>query len=414
MTLIPLFTDSLTLMKPRPVRPSTPRGLASLAACLLALPAWAQAPVVEFDSGSTGALGDVVITNDTTIILPADGVLHYRSFRVTNEVVVGFVKNANNTPVYLLSQGDISIHGRIYVSGGGSAGVLGPGLGGPGGFDGGRRGVGTLPPGDGQGPGGGRAGSEAGSNQPDSAGPGVFLQPWGNGTTNAGAVYGNAALIPLIGGSGGGGTPSYGGGGGGGAILLASSTKITIGAGGNNLIDATGGEWGTGGAYQGGSGGAIKLVAPQITGTMRLFVHCRNGTASPGRIRLDAVDFSGASFSSVNPVQSLSYGNMLATGLEGTQPRLELVSVAGKELPTSNVATGFILLPNGSAGEQPVVVRARNFGTPVPISVVVAPDNGSTVIVPALINNTTANPATLTVNVPVPANTPVKINVWTR
>jgi hypothetical protein len=271
-----------------------------------------------------------------------------------------------------------------------------------------------MSPGDGQGPGGGRAGTENGPTVASSAGAGVFLQVWGAGTTNYGAVYGNAALIPLIGGSGGGGTPTYGGGGGGGAILVASNTKIAMGGGAAHFIDASGGEWGTGGAWNGGSGGAIKLVAPQITGVMRLFVQNRNGTASPGRVRLDAVDYAGANFSTVNPHQSLSYGNMLATGLEGTLPRLELVSVAGKELPTSNVATGFILLPNGSAGDQPVVVRARNFGTQVPVSVVVAPDNGPTVSVPAVIDNTTVNPATTTVNVPVPANSPVKINVWTR
>jgi hypothetical protein len=36
------------------------------------------------------------------------------------------------------------------------------------------------------------------------------------------------------------------------------------------------------------------------------------------------------------------------------------------------------------------------------------------VTVPAVINNTTENPATATVTVPIPANTPVKINAWTR
>jgi hypothetical protein len=182
---------------------------------------------------------------------------------------------------------------------------------------------------------------------------------------------------------------------------------------GNHFIDATGGEWGTSGAWNGGSGGAIKLVAPRIA-VSRLFVHNRNNTASPGRVRLDAVDYTGSSLGFVSPPHALSYGSMLATGLEGNQPRLELVSVAGAPLPTNTVANGFILLPPGSAGEQPVVVRARNFGTQVPVSVVVAPDNGPTVTVPAVINNTTENPATATVTVPIPANTPVKINAWTR
>jgi hypothetical protein len=402
-----------TAMKPRHPHAPALRRLAAAAAGLLALAAPAHAQTLEFDSGSTGALGDVVITNDTTIVLPADGVLHYKSFAVKNQAAVRFVKNAHNTPVYLLSQGDVVIEGRIYVSGGGSAGQFGPGLGGPGGFDGGRRGAGTMPPGDGQGPGGGRAGQESGPSSANSAGPGAFLQTWGAGTTNSGAVYGNAALIPLIGGSGGGGAPGAGGGGGGGAILIASNTRISMPDNRNHFIDATGGEWGTSGAWNGGSGGAIKLVAPRIAVT-RLFVQNRNNSASPGRARLDAVDYTGSNFGYVSPPHALSYGSMLATGLEGNQPRLELVSVAGAPLPTNTVANGFILLPPGSAGEQPVVVRARNFGTQVPVSVVVAPDNGPTVTVPAVINNTTENPATATVTVPIPANTPVKINAWTR
>lgn len=407
-----LCVNPVTAMKHPNEHTSIHRRLAGLATLFLALPALSQTPTVEFNAGSTGALGDVVITNNTTIILPADGVLHYKSFQVKSGAVIGFVKNANNTPVYLLSQGDVLIEGRIYVSGGDSLGQFGPGLGGPGGFDGGRRGIGAVPPGDGQGPGGGRAGTVENATSPSSSGGGAFLSQGGIGSTNQGAIYGNAALIPLIGGSGGGGSPGSGGGGGGGAIVVASNTKITLGVDGNSLIDASGGTHG--GPYNGGSGGAIKLVAPKITGQMRLSVFNRNGTAGAGRIRLDAVDYDGAALNYVNPAASLSYGSMLATGLEGTQPRLELVSVAGKDLPTGNVATGFILLPNGSAGDQPVVVRARNFGTQVPVSVVVAPDNGPTVEVPLVIDNRTANPATATVNVPIPANTPVKINVWTR
>ena len=387
---------------------------ALLAGLLGAATSLLQAQTVTFDSGSNGSLGDVVITNDTQIVLPADGILHYKSFTLLNDASLSFIKNAYNTPVYLLSQGDVVIEGRIYVLGGDSAGDRGPGLGGPGGFDGGRRGVGELPPGDGQGPGGGKAGAHGGSNQPESAGSGSFLTQLGNGSTNLGKIYGNAALIPIIGGSGGGGTPGFGGGGGGGAILVASGTQIRIGVSGNHFIDATGGQWGTGGAYNGGSGGAVKLVAPAVTGPMRIYVGNRNSTGGAGRIRIDAVNYSGASFAHHQPAHSLSYGSMLATGLEGTLPRLDLVSVAGRALPTSNVATGFILLPNGVAGEQPVVVRARNFGSQVPVRIVVAPDNGETTYFDGVINNTGTSPSEATFNVVIPANSPARINVWTR
>ena len=395
-----------------------PRNRASrsaLAAGLLgAFTALTHAQTVEFNSGSTGALGDLVITNDTQIVLPADGILHYKSFQVLNGAAVSFIKNANNTPVYLLSQEDVLIAGRVYLSGGGSAGDRGPGLGGAGGCDGGRRGVDELPAGDGQGPGGGRAGSHDGSGRADSAGSGSYLTQSSNGSTNYGVIYGNAALIPLMGGSGGGGTPVYGGGGGGGAILIASNTRIAFGASGDSFIDATGGEWGTGGAYNGGSGGAVKLVAPQITGPMRIYVQNRNGTGGSGRIRLDAVNYSGVQLNHHSPALAISYGSMLATGLEGTLPRLELVSVAGRPVPTNNVATGFILLPNGVSGTQPVVVRAKNFGAQVPIRVVVAPDNGPTTFFDSTVNNTGPNPAEATVTAFIPANSPARINVWTR
>lgn len=374
----------------------------------------AQAPLIDFNSGSTGALGDVVIDKDTTIVLPVDGILHCKSFTIKSNAAVGFIKNANNTPVYMLSQGDVKLGGRIYVSGG-DGNSAGPGLGGPGGFDGGRRAAGSAPAGDGQGPGGGRAGHQQGTNQKNSAGSGAFLTAASNGSTNYGTAYGNAALIPLIGGSGGGGTPESGGSGGGGAILIASNTKIDfLGNDGNHFIDATGGQWSSGGAYNGGAGGGVKLVAPTITGVIRIYVYNRNGTGGAGRVRLDAVDFGGANFSTVNPDYSLSYGNMMATGIEGTVPKLELVSVAGKALPTTSVASGFVLLPNGSSASQPVVVRARNFGTIVPLRVVVAPDNGPTEFFDSTIDNTGANPSEKTVTVTIPANSPTKVFAWTR
>ena len=383
------------------------------ASLALAGTAQAQAPIIIFDSGSTGALGDLVVTNDTTIVLPVDGILNYKSVTIKNNAAVGFIKNANNTPIYILSQGDVSIGGQIYISGG-DGNSFGPGLGGPGGFDGGRRGVNTVPPGDGQGPGGGAAGDQDASNGKNSAGGGAYLTTVSNGTTNNGVTYGNAALIPLVGGSGGGGTPGNGGSGGGGAILIASNTRIDFANNdGNHFIDATGGVWSTGGAYNGGSGGAVKMVAPVIAGEQRIRVYNRNGTGGAGRVRLDASSFQG-SFGSVNPDYSLSYGNMMATGLEGTLPKLELVSVAGKPLPTNSVATGFVLLPNGSSQTQLVVVRARNFGTIVPVRVVVSPDNGTTQYFDSTVDNTGAASSEKTVTVTIPANTPTKVFAWTR
>lgn len=367
-----------------------------------------------FDSGSTGALGDLVITNDTQIALPPDGVLHYRSFSLTGGKTVTFTRNANNTPVYLLSQGDVSIEGTINIDGGSGNGA-GPGLGGPGGFDGGRRSNGSQPPGDGNGPGAGKAGVQD-SGDPSAAGSAGFGSQGGGGSsTNTGSVYGNPALIPLIGGSGGGGNYAAGGGGGAGAILIASNTKIEFSTGANAYIYARGGQY-AGGSYNSGSGGGVKLVAPWITGIPRIHVYSTfaPGQFSAGRIRMDAVRYDGLNLGDINPNYALSYGSMMATGLEGGRPQLSVASFAGQESGTNSLTPLNVILPNGSATNQSVTIRAQNFGTLVPVSVVLTPDNGPRIIVPTEIDNRTQNPATRTLSVPVPANTPVQVRVWTR
>lgn len=399
-------------VEPRPV--SVGALILALAVMMAATTGQAQNPGAGFDSGSDGSLGDVVITNHTTLTLPPDGVLHFKSFHLKAQVRLDFIRNAANTPVYLLSQGDVVLDGILNVSGGGSLGTFGPGMGGPGGFDGGQRGLGEVPPGDGHGPGGGRAGLENGANLPSSAGGGSFATQRSAGSTNVGAMYGNSALIPLIGGSGGGGTPSAGGGGGGGAILIASNTRIVFGIDGSQIIEASGGEWGTSGAWNGGSGGAVKLVAPHITGPARIRVTNRNTTGGSGRVRLDALNYAGVQFGHISPPETFTYGSMLATGIEASLPKLELVSVAGSPLPGGTGAEGFILLPNGSDAEQPVVVRAQHFGTRVDVRVIVQPERGPSWSYPVQMDNRTANPASATVMVNIPANTPVKVYAWTE
>src|ERR1041385_2918739 len=153
-----------------------------------------------FNAGSDGSLGDVVISADTTVDLPPDGKLNYKSLTVNSGVRLNFNRNARNTPVFLLSQGDIIIDGTIDVNGS-VAGSNNGGLGGPGGFDGGKPGFSAeVPPGDGYGPGGG-IGSDPNCN-PTSAGAGSY-GTFGQG--KVGVTYGSSLLIPIIGGSGGGG-----------------------------------------------------------------------------------------------------------------------------------------------------------------------------------------------------------------
>lgn len=361
-----------------------------------------------FNTGSDGSLGDVEITTDTSIPLPPDGKLHYRSFKASNGVTITFQKNANNTPVYLLSQSNVVIDATFKLAGGNGTQTGLVGMGGPGGFDGGHSGSGGPPPGDGQGPGGGRAGNEGGYSDPGSAGSGSHLYQLGAGSTNTGAIYGNAALIPLVGGSGGGGTVRGTGGGGGGAILVAAGTSIQFGP--NGYINCTGGQFSLTGAHNGGSGGAVKLVAPKILGEVRIDVLNSNFTGSDGRARIDAFDFSGATFK-INRGLSLTTGSMMATGLEGIPPSLAIMDVGGH--PVANGAST-VILPNGSAEQQNVTLRAANFGTKVPVEIVVTPVNGPRVTVLAEIDNSTVNPASTVVSVPFPGNSPARLDVWAR
>jgi hypothetical protein len=171
---------------------------------------WAAAtaaPVLAqtFSSGSTGADGALNPTTNTILTLPANGVFNFTTVTVPVGVIVRFTRNAANTPVTLLATGNVTIAGILDLSatsGGGA--VVGTflgsnaGIGGPGGFDGGdgANGVAATLGGTGLGPGGGGPGTGAG-----------FATTGGvvSATGTPGAAYGNAQLLPLIGGSGGGG-----------------------------------------------------------------------------------------------------------------------------------------------------------------------------------------------------------------
>src|SRR5688572_15052484 len=71
----------------------------------------------NFDAGSTGALGDVVITSNTTINLPDDGKLHFRSLKVNSGNTLTFGKNPRNTPVFILAQTEVIVEGTINIDG---------------------------------------------------------------------------------------------------------------------------------------------------------------------------------------------------------------------------------------------------------------------------------------------------------
>lgn len=392
--------------------------LSVLAASLVG-PAAVAAPLV---GGSTGADGDFNCANGDArqVVLPPDGRLNYATVDIGAGCNVTFVKNAMNTPVYLLATGSITVAGAINVSGSPGTANSG-GEGGPGGFAGGAPRVGNSSGGWGLGPGGGGPGKDAGSGEVvGCAAYGSPVQLYStNGyvSTQDGSPYGGPLLIPLIGGSGGGGysessgNGQSGGGGGGGAILLASNVSISV----TGSVSATGGgdlvSFGyCTGRYGGGSGGGIRLVAPMVTGAGTLDVRgsvlCNRGGF--GRIRIDATT---RAFTFNSNGANASIGSFLAVA-PPTLPSLEVVSVAGNAVAPGQPAS--IILPFGAPADQLVRIRAAGFGsTPINYTVVLTPDVGGQTKYLVTGVDTSAAPDVRDTTVTIPANNLTRVDVWT-
>jgi hypothetical protein len=332
------------------------------------LPTGGRAQVNTGSNGSDGALNPAT----STVINMADhpnGVYQYTSVNIRTNVTVTFIPNANNSPVTWLVQSSVVINGQVNVSAQNVTGSQG-GLGGPGGYRGGDGKNGNSPATSGQGPGGAEPNQHAYYN------------------------YGNVFLVPLLGGSGGGGesdsNPSqWGGGGGGGAILIAASTSVTVN-GGIHTDGSCGGYC--------GSGGAIRLVASQISGRGQLTANAGNY----GRIRFDTYDneFSGniqAQFSSgFQPI-------IIPTTGQGTQ--LTVTSVGGVAVsasPTGALSTPDAVLSAQQNNPIPIVVQCSNLPVNTPITVSVTPMNGSPVSAVGYNNTGTQASSTATVSLNMP------------
>ena len=229
-----------------------PHTLLFLIAVLCALPASAQ----TFDLGGTGEFGPIVVTEDTEIPLPPDGVIQATRVEIAAGATLTFGRNERNTGLILVATEEVIIDGTISVSG--SDGVAGAGgAGGPGGADGGSP----------------QTWSGTTAYQP------VFFGHCGTASTSL-------TCRPLRGATGGNGsyyqssTPTSGctlgagGGGGGGVIVIMSHREIR----GSGAIQALGGQGGlavpTGGTCSNassrrsataGSNGAVLLVTPRAT-----------------------------------------------------------------------------------------------------------------------------------------------------
>lgn len=377
-----------------------------------------------YPSGSTGALGAFAPTQNTEIQLPDNGELDYTTINIPAGVTITFKRNAKNTPVIMLAQGNVMIAGQINVSGKsgslnftGTVGSTG-GQGGPGGFNGGSGGSYGDPnfnglPGDGPGGGGGGRGIFNCSNGDNifAGGAGSYAEVGIAGTTNitaaSGSSYGNRTLVPLIGGSGGGGggscTLSVGGsgGGGGGAILLASSGTITFtnttgveAVGGRGAIANEAGASGRGGG--GGAGGAIRIVATTIVGIGSITFNVSGGFAGAyagggarGYIRIQA-------FNTTDFRPTAQPSNAISAGLPQIPappiPQLVIASIAGQNAPAtplgSFAAAPDITVPAAQTNPVSVVVQGVNIPVGTTVKVTVTPETGGT--------RTTAPDVTLT------------------
>ncbi len=371
---------------------------------------------------STGANGEFTPTFASTgntgltnIVLPPDGRLNFTRVSIPANVTVKFLRNALNTPVYLLASGDVTILGTIDVSGETGTDLRG-GFGGPGGFDGGtpRDNRAGSVPGDGYGPGAG------------SAVVGDFLTVLGRATYGTvlpvaipprdGQPYGSQLLMPLVGGSGGGGyslgvgSSSGGGGGGGGAILIASSTIIAIPSGGRMLA------WG---GNPNGSGGAIRLLAPMIVGGAGGFGNGTldvSGAASGGhgRIRCDLIDRSNFVLNFTPAEAPVTTDQFLPlTAPPSDAPRLRIVRV-GNTLVPADAGYSILLSPLNAPLMQDVVIEASNFNGQARFTIKLTPLTGSSTSINTNINNPTFFAARITNSLPFPANVPVTVSVWTR
>lgn len=95
-------------------------------------------------------------------------------------------------------------------------------------------------------------------------------------------------------------------------------------------------------------------------------------------------------------------------------PKLNVTNVAGTAIVDDANAPVIISLPTGTPANQTVQVKARDFGTVVPIRVLLVPENGDAVTADATIDNSTTNPAIISVPVTVPINTAVNVQVFAR
>lgn len=310
-----------------------------------------------FDSRVPATHPPGTIVNGTTLSIPVpeDGILRFSSLFVRNHL--NFIRNAANTPVTILVQGDAEFDSAtgccwtVTVSGhGGTTGNTNTagvgGLGGPGGSRGGDGAHFALY-------------SKSIGGAGFGAGGGLGGDPAGNCTPAGGQFIGSPDMLPLVGGAGGGGGCSSpvpttchgggGGGGGGGALMIAVNGALII-EDFQFLADGAGGGSDSGSACAttgaGGSGGAFRMLAARLVHRSRAEFYARGSDGgAPGRIRFESLDASAMTAFSTDPGAVRVVGpTPLANPLA---PLVTITNVGGVATPA---------VPQGAVGAVDVTV----------------------------------------------------------
>jgi hypothetical protein len=300
--------------------------------------------------------------------LDGDGIYHFTSITIPANVTVRLLADRCGTlPVHWLATGDVLIAGVLDLSATDSESVLEGSLPlssipGPGGFPGG---LGQTPSSVAQpgfGPGAGTSTSELGGSHATQ----------GYGFSGIVRTYGNSYLLPLVGGSGGHGGTFYGdgvnsrvqgGAAGGGAILIASETTITV----YGSIMARGGNAGFLAVAGGGSGGAIRLIAPVIAGQGVIDAdvdrNLQGALGGSGWVRLEARTnlFQGQV---LGVARTTSLMDSTPLGLNDPRTRITVLDIAGTSL--TGRARGTFAAPDVTvATTSAVIINARVDHPPV-------------------------------------------------
>jgi len=328
--------------------------------------------LADIDVPSDGSDGDLVVADNQTRTIdlglattgtwnqPGNGngvydpikwavVFKYNSVNIANRGILRFTNHPSNPPVVWLVKGDVFCQGYIVLEGRSGIGDRSFSVPGPGGFGGGRGTATSTDSSAGRGPG-------AAATRQESA---AFANSHGNAS-----AYGNAALLPLIGGSGGARGDQAGGAAGGGAILIASRQTVIINKS-PNFFD--------GGVMAGstgriGSGGGIRVVAETIRGDGRFnatWTGDASFTQSFGRIRIEAVN----NFSSYQLQGSTSIVPLVGTPQiwpSDTSPQAKILSIGGLNAPSDPRAQdGDTNADMTLNTDQPVIVRVQCTNVPV-------------------------------------------------